>query len=98
MTSGVHQGCVLALALFCRAIDCIMDSMTCLVGVTVARDRFGDLDYANDIVLLVNAHNEPVLCLADFSLSAKKMGHNVSWPKTKIHCLRVSRAQSLTHY
>jgi len=69
-----------------------MDSMTCLGGVTVAEDRFTDLDYADDIVLPINSQDELVPCLTDFSLAVKKMGLNNPWPKTKIHC---SAEQSL---
>jgi len=50
-SSEVHQGCVIALDLFCRAIDRIMDNMTGLAGVEVGRDRLTDFDYADEIVL-----------------------------------------------
>jgi len=40
---------VLALALFCRAIDWIMDNMSGLAGVEVGTNKFTDFDYADDI-------------------------------------------------
>jgi len=45
--SGVHQGCVLAPALFRGAIDLIMDNMSGLVGVKIGRDKFRDLGCAD---------------------------------------------------
>jgi len=55
--SSVRQGCVLASALFCAAIDYIMEHVSCSCGITVGGSRFTDLDYADDVALLVN---EPV--------------------------------------
>jgi len=63
-----------------------MDNMTGLAGVEVGRDRFTDLDYADDMVLPVRNYDELVHCLTQFSLSAGVMGFNVSWSKTKIQC------------
>jgi len=72
--SGVGQGCVLAPALFCRAIDSIVDNMTCLRSIAVGNGNFTDLDYADDIVLPANTHAELAPCLTDFSMSARSMG------------------------
>jgi len=47
MTSGVQQGCVLAPALFCRAIDWILVSS---FSITLGQSLFTDLDYADDAV------------------------------------------------
>jgi len=76
-TSWVRQG--QAPALFCRAVDCILDNMTCLRGVAVASGKFTDLDYPDDIVLPVNTEAELSPCHTDFSLSARSM-----WTKTKV--------------
>jgi len=78
---------VLAPAVICWAIDWIVNNMTSLEGVEVGRDRFTDLDYADDIVLPVSDYDELVPCVTQFSLSAGTMGLNVPWSKTKIHCL-----------
>jgi len=93
-TSGVRQGCVLAPALFCRAIDWIMENVTCLGGVRVGGNMFTDLDYADDIVLPVDSCDDLVPCLADFSQSAGSMGLKVSWSKTKVQCLGRAVSQS----
>jgi len=84
MTSGVRQGCVLAPALFCHAIDWIMHNMAGHTGVKVGRDRFTNLDNADDIVLPVSDYDELVNCLAQFSLSSCLY---ISWSNTKIQCL-----------
>jgi len=57
-TSRVRQGCVLEPALFCHAIDWILDNMTCLKGVALANGKFTDLDYPDDIVC------QPILTLS----------------------------------
>jgi len=86
-SSEVCQGCVLAPALFCQAIDWIMDNMTGLAGVEVGRDRYTYLDYGEDIVLPVSDYDKLVPCLTQFSLSAGIMGLNLSWSKSKSQCL-----------
>ena len=47
-TSGVRQGCVLAPALFCIAIDWIISSCAGTMGTTVGSSKFTDQDYADD--------------------------------------------------
>src|SRR5271163_2729054 len=93
-TSGVRQGCVLAPALFTRAIDWIMNTTKSLRGVTVGGSTFTDLDYADDIVLPVPSGDELGPCLPIFSRAARSTCLNVSWPKTKIQCLRRSEPLS----
>ena len=54
-TSGVRQGCVLAPALFCRAVDCrVMERVASRTGFSLCNDHFTDLDYADDVVLLAH--------------------------------------------
>ena len=53
-TSGVRQGCVLAPALFCHAIDWIMERVASRTGFSLGNDHFTDLDYADDVVLLAH--------------------------------------------
>lgn len=86
-SSGVRQGCVLAPALFCRAIDWIMGHMQGLSGVTVGSHKFTDLDYADDIAFPVSSRDDLIACLTGFSEASRTMGLNVSWPKTKIQSL-----------
>jgi len=47
-----------------------MDNITGLAGVEVRRDRFNDLNYADDIVLPVSVYDKLVTCLTKFSLSS----------------------------
>ena len=47
-TSGVRQGCVLAPALFCVAIDWILNHMDANPGIKVGSSFFTDLVYADD--------------------------------------------------
>ena len=51
ITSGVRQGCVLAPALFCIAVDWILSSCIVTMGTTVGSSNFTDQDYADDAVL-----------------------------------------------
>jgi len=50
-TSGV---CVLAPALFCHAIDWIMEHVASRTGFSLGNDHFTDLDYADDVVLFAH--------------------------------------------
>ena len=58
-TSGVRQDCVLAPALFCRAIDWIMERVASRTGFSLGNDHFTDLDYADDVVLLAHKMDDP---------------------------------------
>ena len=63
-TSGVRQGCILAPALFCRAMDFIMDHVSRKVGIQVGLHTFTDIDYADDVTLLVDTQDKTQsLCL-----------------------------------
>jgi len=53
-TSGVRQGCVLAPALFCRAMDIIMSHVANVTGMNLDDIRLTDLNYADDAVLLTD--------------------------------------------
>ena len=53
-TSGVRQGCVLAPALFCRAIDWIMERVAFRTGFSLGNGHFTDLNYADDVVLFAH--------------------------------------------
>jgi len=48
-TSGVRQDCVLAPALFCRAMD-----VSHKVGTRVGQHTFTDIDYTDDVALFVD--------------------------------------------
>ena len=73
-TSGVRQGCVLAPALFCRAIDWIMERVASTVGFSLGNDHLTDLDYADDVVLLAHAVDDLHTALDIFETTASKLG------------------------
>ena len=54
-TSGVRQGCILAPALFCVAIDWIIAHMANKPGISVGNSQLTDLVYADDTTLLVQS-------------------------------------------
>jgi len=86
-TSGVRQGCVLALALFCRAMDYIMDRVSRKVGIQVGQLTFTDIDYADDVALLVDKEESFRTALAAMDEEVSKFGLRVSWTKTKLQNL-----------
>ena len=53
-TSSVKQGCVVAPALFCRAIDWIMERVASRTGFSLGNGHFTDLNYADDVVLFAH--------------------------------------------
>ena len=48
-SSGVRQGCILAQALFCRAINWILERTVQIAGIQVGDHLYTDLDYADDV-------------------------------------------------
>ena len=87
MTSGVRQRCVLAPTLFCRAMDYIMDCFSSKVGIQVGQLTFTDIDYADEIALLVDKEESFCTTLAAMDEEASKFGLRVSWTKTKLQNL-----------
>jgi len=53
-TSGVRQGCILAPALFCCAIDWLMRHCSGCFGVDVGNFHLTDINYADDAVLFID--------------------------------------------
>ena len=87
-TSDVRQGCVLAPVLFCRAIDFIMEHVSHQVSITVGDKLFTDLDYTDDMVLLVEQATQFAEMLEAVKKESAKLGLHVSWAKTKVQNLR----------
>jgi len=87
-SSGVRQGCILAPALFCRAIDWIMERTAREAGVHVGNNLSTDLDYADD-VLMVERRETLRSALAKFHQTAEDLGLHLSWQmqKTKVQNL-----------
>ena len=69
-TSGVREGCVLAPALFCRAIDWITKGVASTVGFSLGDVHFTDLDYGDDVALLPYA-------MDDLERSSRQQRHNL---------------------
>jgi len=82
--SGVRQGCILAPALFCVAIDWIIDHMANKPGIFVENSQFTDLVYADDTALMVESPTAAATCLSSFSEATSTLGLRISWPKTKV--------------
>ena len=83
-TSGVRQGCILAPALFCIAIDWVLQHMSGNHGIEIGSSKFTDLVYADDTTLFLPADKDPSTVLSDFCTSSAHLGLHVSWAKTKL--------------
>ena len=86
-SSGVRQGCVLAPALFCRAIDWIMERVSQTSGIYAGSHHFTDLDYADDVTLFGTDKDSLVSLLQTFESTASSLGLHLSWQKTKVQTL-----------
>jgi len=53
-------------------------------GVSIRLDYFTDLDYADDVTLLVELLNLPEPALLNFSDEASKLGLQVKWKGRKL--------------
>ena len=80
-TSGVRQGCILAPALFCVAIDWILNHMTMRPGINIGSSSFSDLVYAADTAFFVKDATNATDCLSN---SSSVFGLHTLWPKTKL--------------
>ena len=83
-SSGVHQGFILAPALFCCAIDWLMRQCSDKFGVDVGSSRFTDIDYADDGVLFASDPDKWNEILCSYETAAGSMGLHVNWLKTKL--------------
>ena len=83
-SSGVRQGCVLAPALFCLAIDWIMSRCSGSLGITLDGAVFTDLDYTDDAVIFAQDPGRWQAELKRFDNTANTMGLHTSWEKTKL--------------
>jgi len=83
-TSGVRQGCVLAPALFCVAVDWIISRCANTMGISVGSSTFTDLDYADDAVLFTDCQSKWPDILSHFDTAAQTLGLHTSWQKTKV--------------
>ena len=79
--TGVKQGCIIAPYLF----NCVIDHlMSCSLGIQLGEYQLTDLDYADDIAIIV-----PSACVLEEALitlqdEANIVGMQISWPKTRL--------------
>ena len=66
-----------------------MEHVSRKVGIQVGQHTFTDIDYADDVALLVDDDKEESFCAALVSMDeeASKFGLRVSWTMTKIQKL-----------
>jgi len=83
-TSGVRQGCVLAPALFCVAINWILNHINANPGIRVGSSSFTDLMYADDAILFATLSQSAVESLSSFQNAPSIFGMHISCPKTKV--------------
>ncbi|XP_043398181.1 uncharacterized protein LOC122464919 [Chelonia mydas] len=89
--SGVRQDCVLASALFCQAMDFIMQHSVRSIATEIGDLSLIDLDYADDVVLLVQSPDRFHEALQHMEEESAKIGLHVSWSKTKLKNLGPGR-------
>ena len=84
--TGVRLGCVLASSLFSVCMVWLMSRTigSRLRGESFGKERFTDLDFANDAVIFTLNMQSLVESLAALSEESESLGLRVSWIKTKI--------------
>ena len=93
VNSGVRQGCVVALDAFLVPVDWLLEHMVHrrMVGMSVGKAIFTDLDFADDVALLAE-----MLSVLDLALELGIKKHNlwvsltINWAKTKIQTTDVT--------
>jgi len=98
LTSGVRQGCVLSPMLFNVAIDYIMrHSLRGYEGVEISQGySIGDLEYADDIVILGKGIEAVQGALTRIQKFAKDIGLAINADKTKYFTDGLESEQELT--
>ena len=86
VNAGVRQGCVLAPTLFNACMDWILGRMAAIsgCGAFIGEEKFTDLDFADDAVILAESLDILRSALLFLSEEAGCLGLQVSWVKTKI--------------
>ena len=85
--SGVRQGCILAPALFCRAMDWILAPAMDLRGMMLSGDHFSDADYADDVAAMEYDPTDIARSLENIEAASSELGLHISWAKTKVQNL-----------
>jgi len=91
---GVRQDCRIALDLFLEPMDHMTERTVHrgMTGVTLGKEVFTDLDFADDVSLLAEMLEVLVLALTVMQEEASTFGLQINWLKTKI--LQVSSCTS----
>jgi len=84
--SGVRQGCTVAPDLILGPVDHMMERTVhrAMTGVTLGKEVFTDLDFADDVSLLAEMLEALVLALTVMQEEASTFGLQINWSKTKI--------------
>jgi len=96
-TSGVSQGCILAPALFCCAVDWLMRHCSGCFGVDDGSFHLNDINYVDDAVLFTNDPTKWDYVLRNFEASAGITGLRTNWFKTKIQNIGTGKAPRSVH-
>ena len=95
--TGVRQGCILSSIMFLIVIDEVMRNVTRdrRRGIRWGRiDRLEDLDFADDLCLLSEAHGEMQTKLGDLIKEAGKVGLAINVKKTNALRVNTSKTES----
>jgi len=89
ITSGVRQGCIVALDSFVTGVDWVMERAMGrgMHGVVFSQDVYTDLYFADDISLLAELLSLLIPVLEAFAEEAAATGLEVNWDKTKVQAL-----------
>jgi len=74
-------------ALFCVAIDWILEHMSVRPGINIGNSNITDLVYVDDTALLLPSMGDAASCLSSFSADAAPLGLKISSEKTKLQNL-----------
>ena len=66
-------------------LDCTVES--CSIGVAFGQSSCTDLDFVDDVSLLAELLELPVLILETIASEAASLGLEVNWQKTKVQAL-----------
>ena len=89
---GVHQGCAVAPELFNVIIDYVMTKTASLLsfGLIFRDHTITDVDFADDLVILVDSMEQVLEVLRILREEAAKVGLHTNWNKTKIMAIDLS--------
>ena len=96
--TGVRQGCVLAPALFCRAMDWIMDRAMLHRGVTISGENIPDSDYASDVAAFDGDLADITRTLESIEAASSELDQHISRAKTKVQNIEAGQHNFCTQF